>query len=380
MKMAGKTYTDKGKDTETEEPRIRYAGEDVEEVFRIMEDSPLWPALQEAGIGRFPFTRRQLLLLRGANPLPQRYHYIEQGKRFAFFTVYDNRMDLLTFGKAHWYMDLQTIAYPCSFSGGGYVTNDVEWMLGCIKRLRGCKLVLNIPEYRKVRGMAVGETLPTCRLYLRPEHTSLEAYLRSLRSPYRRRMRLALRRCGGVRMERQQAGQEDLHPLYLQTFARSAYPLERLERSFFEEAEGERLVFFWQDMTVGFVLLEQMEEELVFLLCGMEYAPKGSGDDAFREEIVAGESTCAAKMPFRNADLYYFMLLQIVDYAICHHCKSIDFGQTSEKTKLKFGAVPEKRYFYAHHSNPFLNLTAILGRHILEYRYAFPEYHVYKKE
>ena len=54
-------------------------------------------------------------------------------------------------------------------------------------------------------------------------------------------------------------------------------------------------------------------------------------------------------------------------------------GQTSEKTKLKFGAELQRKYFYAHHSNPFLNLFAMVGKHMLEYKYEFPEYHVFKE-
>jgi len=80
-----------------------------------------------------------------------------------------------------------------------------------------------------------------------------------------------------------------------------------------------------------------------------------------------------------NADLYFYMLLLIVEYAIKRNLKSIDFGQTSEKTKLKFGAVLNKKYFYAHHSNPFLNLFAMVGKHMLEYKYEFPEFHVFKE-
>ena len=94
------------------------------------------------------------------------------------------------------------------------------------------------------------------------------------------------------------------------------------------------------------------------MFCGMEYR---------KEEI-------------KNPDLYFYMLLQIVDYAISHHCKTIDFGQTSEKTKMKFGAVLQKKYFYSHHTNPFLNVIALMGRHILEYTYQFPEFHVFKIE
>ena len=332
------------------------------EIFRVMEASPCYPGLKAAGLGSFPMTEEMLFLLKKANPLPQEYHFIEEGKRFAFFTVYENRMDLLTFGKASWYMRIKTIAYPCSLSCGGYLTNDLPMMLRYIKSLKGGKLILNTTSCEKVRGMGCGETLPTCRLTIRPEHVSAEAYLDSLRSTYRRRMKLALKWCGDVAVSEYgnssgtgDAALPDVYPLYCQTYEKSEYKLERLEQSFFEETDGVRLVFFRKEKPVGFVLLKRREEELIFLFCGMDYT---------------GEN--------HNADLYYTMLYHIVKYGIEHRCKTIDFGQTSENTKLKFGAELERRYFYAHHSNPLLNLIAIVGKPVLEYHYRFPDYRVFK--
>ena len=84
------------------------------------------------------------------------------------------------------------------------------------------------------------------------------------------------------------------------------------------------------------------------------------------------------KTTLTNADLYFCMLLHIVEYAIERGCKTIDFGQTSELTKMKFGAHLEKRYFYAHHSNPLINLLAMAGRRMLEYTYAFPDFRVFR--
>lgn len=364
-----------------------------EEILRVMEESPCYPQILAAGLGSFPMSGKMLFLLKKANPLPQEYHYIERRSSFAFFTVYENRMNLLTFGKASWYMKIRTIAYPCSLSCGGYLTNDLPMMLSYIKSLKGGTLVLNVPTGDKIKGMCCGETLPTCRLTLRPEHTSPEAYLDSLRSTYRRRIRLALKHCedvevreydpkGNVRFaaegkaegevagngaERTLPGTKDaedtvpekcpdLYDMYCKTYERSEYKLEKLERSFFERIEAVRLVFYREGKPKGFVLLKQASAELVFLFCGMDYPEQGA-----------------------NADLYYLMLYHIVVYGISHRCRTIDFGQTSENTKLKFGAVPEKRFFYAHHSNPVLNLVALAGKTVLEYHYRFPDYHVFKE-
>ena len=74
------------------------------------------------------------------------------------------------------------------------------------------------------------------------------------------------------------------------------------------------------------------------------------------------------------------MLYNIIEYAIKNDCETIDFGQTSEETKLKFGAMLEKRYFYAHHSNKVLNFLVRKCKSVLEYKYEFPEYHVFKEK
>ncbi len=323
-----------------------------DEIFRVLRKSPA--VRKELGEELpYPFSEEMLTLLKKGNPLPQRYYFIESGDRFAFFTVYDNRMDLFTFGRARLFMNIQTIAFPCSLSSGGYITNDPGFMLGFIKSIKGCKLVLNVPERIKVKGMSCGETLPTCILTIPDGVKNIGGYINCLRSPYRRRLNLALKRCGDVDMELIKDGSCNIYPLYLQTFERSDYKLEQLGSEFFDRVEGDRLVFSRDGSPIGFVLLKKNGNELIFLLCGMDYE-------------------------YDTADLYYMMLLKIVEYAIENGCRTIDLGQTSEKTKLRFGAVLEKRYFYAHHTNPFLNLFAVAGRHLLEYKYDFPTYNVFK--
>ncbi len=333
-----------------------FISDDPDSVFAVMKKSRHSAQIfTDNGDASFPFHEEMLGILKRANPLEQKYYFIEDEERYAFFTSYMNRMNLFTFGRAEWYIRLQTIAFPCSLSCSGFLTNDTGWMLGYIKTIKGCKLVLNLEENIRVKGMASGETLPTCSLTLKKEHTSVEAYLDSLRSPYRRRMNLAMKRCADIRVIRNADESINVHPLYLQTYERSDYKLECLGREFFDKSEGEKLVFMRGDEPAGFVLLKVNGEELIFMLCGMEYKE--------------GEN---------NADLYYFMLLHIVGYAIEHDCRTIDFGQTSENTKLKFGAVLKKRYFYAHHSVHLINLLAILGRHLLEYDKQFGEYHVFR--
>ena len=68
-----------------------------------------------------------------------------------------------------------------------------------------------------------------------------------------------------------------------------------------------------------------------------------------------------------------------IEYAIDNKCDYIDFGQTSEDAKLKIGCYLEKKYFYIHHSNKFLNKVAGLMKGILEYKYSFCDHRVFKE-
>lgn len=302
---------------------------------------------------QYPFEDGLLNLLKEENKLLQKYVFIQKNDAFAFFTIYENKMNIFTFGKLKWFLKLKVIGYPCSFSCCGYLTNDEEMMFDYIRKIKGAKLVLNVNSSRPIKQMAVGETLPTCILDKHLE--SIQGYMAHLRSPYRRRMKKAAAACKDLTVKEINDGSADIYRLYLNTYQKSDYKLEKLEKGFFDKIDAVRLVFFKEAEPVGFVLLKQDRNKLLFLLCGMDYR-------------------------YDTASLYYFMLYHIVCFAILHGCSAIDFGQTSEETKLRFGARLEKKYFYAHHSNRILNTAARLGKGLLEYKYDFPEYRVFKNE
>lgn len=301
----------------------------------------------------YPFNEESLRLLKEENKFEQEYFYIESGDDYAFFVLYKNRMNLFTFGKMKCFYPLQVIGYPCSLSNCGYVTNNPVFLFGFIKTIKGAKLVLNVEESLQIDGMTVGETLPTC--LFENSFATMQEYMDSLRSQYRRRLRLAEKNCRDIEVRELSDNSVDIYPLYLNTYEKSDYKLEKLERGFFEKAEAVKLVFMQGALPRGFVMLKTVGEKLIFMLCGMDYR-------------------------YETADLYYYMLLNIIQYAITHNIPYIDLGQTSEETKMKFGAVLKKRYFYAHHTNPLLNGAVKLGKSLLEYHYKFPNYRVFREE
>ena len=301
----------------------------------------------------YPFNEKLICLLKDENKFEQEYYYIENGKDYAFFILYKNKMNIFTFGKLKCFINLKIIGYPCSLSNCGYITNNERFMFDYIKTISGAKLVLNVSNPILIENMTVGETLPTC--IFKNTFSSVDEYLTSLRSGYRRRINIAINNCKDIEIKEINDNSINVYDLYLNTYNKSNYKLEKLEKGFFEKIEAQKLVFLKNNKPVGFVLIKQDNDKLIFMLCGMDYQ-------------------------YDTTDLYYYMLFNIIKYAIDHNCEIIDFGQTSEETKMKFGALLEEKYFYAHHTNPILNYAVKLGKNILEYKYDFPEYRVFKEE
>ena len=187
----------------------------------------------------FPYTEDFLMLCKRENPFKQEYYYIERGEDYAFFIVYYNKLNIFTLGKKELFMNVKTIGLPCSLSDEGFLTNNLSFMLDYIKTIKGGKLVLNVIEPKQKAGIVLGETLPTCVFQIC--HKSIEEYIGSLRSGYRRRLNLAIKRCQD--MEVKYNDSTDIHRLYLNTYEKSDYKLERLEKGFFEQIDANKIVF-----------------------------------------------------------------------------------------------------------------------------------------
>ena len=299
----------------------------------------------------YPFDKDLLSLLKKENHFEQEYYYLERGSDYAFFTLYKNKMNIFTFGKWKCNYSLNVIGFPCSLSSCGYVTNNEQMMLDFIKTIKGAKLVLNVTNPHPVKKMTVGKTLPTC--IFNNNFSTIDEYMDSLRSSYRRRIRIANEKCSNIRAVKDNSA--DIYDLYLNTYNKSDYKLEKLEKGFFESVDADKIVFMKEDIPIGFVLLKQTGNQLIFMLCGMDYN-------------------------YETTDLYYHMLYNIVKYAIERKCKVIDFGQTSEETKMKFGAFLEEKFFYAHHTNFIINGLVKIGKGLLEYKYKFPKFRVFREE
>ncbi|MCR3956596.1 MAG: GNAT family N-acetyltransferase [Gudongella sp.] len=287
-----------------------------------------------------------LSLLERVNPCNQGYH-VEKG---TFIVTYRLRMDLLNlWGRLPLKIDANVVGLPISVADPGYlgIEAHVEDFLG---RQRGLWVVLNGNKPFSVPA----KTLST--FVFRNRFDSFSEYLHSLRSPYRRRIKMALDK-GEDLLIRKGEFTEDHYGLYREVVGRSDHPLEILPLEFFREYHGDIYEFRSKEgRLLAFVQTKKHDDRLRFLFCG------------FRREDV------------EEFDLYYNMLLWIVRLGIDEGVREIDFGQTSEESKLKIGCQERERYLFIHHHNPALRwmLTRLLP--MFSYR-SYPTIHrVFKEE
>ena len=245
---------------------------------------------------------------------------------------YKMRMNLFTFGRGSFSLPFTVVAPPLSVDEAGY-TGSLPSLLKDYKNRRGNFLFLNLqepPDLPRELALPVEKTLPSCVFYSR--FADFSEYLAALRSPYRRRIRLALKRGDPLRIEATDPARFTArhHDLYLQVLGRSKYPLETLGAGFFRAFDGELYTFLHGGEPVAFVTLRRDGEVLKFIFGGMDYTLRDS------------------------LDLYYNMLLFILQRGLETGAKVINFGQTAETAKCLIGCVLSPRYMLAFSSNPLL--------------------------
>ncbi len=143
--------------------------------------------------------------------------------------------------------------------------------------------------------------------------------------------------------------------LYMDVYNHSPYQLEKLSLSYFQQFPASLYEFCQDEKPVGFVQLAFHQSVMSFLFCG------------FDRSLVT--SHC----------LYQNMLLWMLQLAILKKCTLVDFGQTTEETKTKLGAVLQKKDLYLSHKNPVIHaLMSPLARWL-----SYPGYpvthHVFKE-
>lgn len=329
----------------------------LEKVARARDLPPAWDDL----CADYFQTREFLIHCEEENPCGQEYLVCRSGSALSGGAIlYSLPVSPFTFLGGRGAITMKICGVPCSVSASGLLGGEearracMTWLMA---ETKGLRLFLNLGEKTELRGLASGATFPAVVMEGLPD--TYEAYLRSLRSPYRRWLKLIERASSPLTRS---AGPCSLftdahHRLYLEVLKRSAGPLERLSADFFRRLPPSfRLESLYAgDCLAGWSITLIWKDSFYFFLTGLDY---GS---------------------LKRYDTYFALLASIVKAGIESGARRIDLGQTTEWAKCRFGGALEARYMAGHHSNKALNALLRLGQGILGYKAKDPGFRVFKE-
>lgn len=294
--------------------------------------------------------RPLLELLDDVNPCNQEYETIDA----ASIVSYSLKLNIFNFTRfIPIYIHARIIGLPISLCEKGYWGNN-----NSVKRLihskKGLKIVLNA---NKDLGTS-GQTLST--FVFNNSFKNFDDYLNTLRCSYRRRIKRALNFRKKLRINKiDKVNFTKTHyELYLSVMKRTENLLEVLPFEFFTNYDSELYEFVDVDLNtvLGFIQLKQIDDCLYFFFGGFH------------------------KEDNENYDLYYNMLIKIIEVGIEKEVETINFGQTSEESKLKIGCVEVHKYIYIHHSNMIINKILQILAPLFSYKPYNIKHNVFKLE
>lgn len=290
-----------------------------------------------------------LSLLEKINPCNQCYEITED----SLIISYDLKLNLFNFKNIlPLNVKAQIIGLPISLSQRGYF-GDLNKVLDIIKKRKGLKIILNA-DTEIIKGSRTLSTFEFTNNF-----NTFDDYLNKLRSSYRRRLNKALSQRNNIVIRKiiNSNFTSEHYNLYLSIMNRTDNPLEILPIEFFKQYET--VIYEFIDKSneniIGFIQLKEFDDKLCFLFGG------------FNKEDV------------EKFDIYYNMLLKIIEIGIEKKVKKIDFGQTAEESKLKIGCKEVNKYLYAHHSNTIINFLIQKLLPLMSYRPYKTVHHVLKE-
>jgi predicted N-acyltransferase len=207
-------------------------------------------------------------------------------------------------------------------------------------------LFLNLTEKPTDIKNASGKTLPT--IVFSNSFVDWNDYLASLRSNYRRRLKMISRNNVNLRLEKKDcsAFTEEMHRQYLQVYKRSNGKLEKLSFEFFRNLPTVFIltVCYQNDTAIGWNIALYDNNVYYFFLGGIDYKFN------------------------RIHNTYLRLLMQLIQDGIESKAKIIELGQTAETPKMRMGGKPEILYMEAHHSNMVFNKLIKMSGSLLEYK------------
>ncbi len=266
-----------------------------------------------------------LKMLEKVNPCKQIYYTGEK----SLVISYDLRINLLNFINTFpLKIKVRIIGLPISICERGYF-GDIGEVMEIVKTMKGLTLILNGNGDLDSKSRALSSFI------MEKSFNSFNEYLNSLRAPYRRRINKALIHRNDLLIR--ELSQDDFtyehYLLYKSVMERTANPLETLTIEYFKGYDAKLYEFLDRNTSriLGFIQLKVIGGQLYFLFCGFNIEDN------------------------KEYDLYYNMLLKIIEEGIDLGVRRINFGQTSEESKLKLGCVEKDKYLAIHHHNRAVN-------------------------
>ncbi len=305
--------------------------------------------------------RRFLSHAQQYNPCQQRYYVLlEDGALAAGAVVYTLRLDMLTFLAIPSPIKVQIVGIPCSVSAGGIIGSIANQTL-LLERITqtegGFLLCLNIAQPIAPEVCFAGRTLPT--VLLQCTFNSWDDYLHSLRSAYRRRLLQLQSQAAALTITTIPCHDFDaeMYRLYEQVYQRSKDKLEKLPREFFANlpAEFTLTTYAAKDKLCGWTISLQDGDAWFFFLGGRNYAAQAT------------------------ENLYFCMLVTVLQQAMAAGVRVIDFGQTAEIPKMRLGGELCEKFMLGHHSKSIMHKFLHQISPLLCYTRQVPPVHVFQE-
>jgi hypothetical protein len=295
------------------------------------------------------------------NPCGQRYYLcFADGILVSAAITYSLRLDILTFFKLKSPVRVHIIGVPCSVSSAGIFgtapgTSKLKEHI--FENEKGFVLALNLSEIPNGK-YASARTLPT--VVLRNLFLSWDEYVSSLRSPYRRRLKIIDRTIDELKIEIMPCSgfTIQMYNQYLEVYERSSGKLEKLSSDFFKFLpENFRLtVCYHGNSVIGWNIGIHHRDTWYFFLGGYDY------------QFIREHKT------------YFILLTEIVKQGIAQKAGIIEMGQTAEIPKVRMGGELKPLYMEAHHSNAIADKILRAGGNLLGYKRKTKAVHTFRKE
>jgi hypothetical protein len=327
----------------------------------IVKSSPDDLNISWDNLASFYFQKREFLShLHKYNPCAQRYYELYCENIFAAGSiVYTLKIDILTFANIPSPFKVQVIGLPVSVAAPPVIGDpgEFEYLLSEIIKIEpGIILGINFME-DYLKGKVINlRTLPTIILKLSSD--TIAGYEKSLRHPYRRRLRRISEKFSNVTSVTSDCSvfSEEHYSLYCQIMRKTTTKLETLTLEVFKHLPSnfQLTTYYSEGRMLCWHVVCKDKDVLFFFFGGMNYA--------YRDQFHS----------------YNNNLLGIISFAIHNKYQEIDFGQTAEIAKTRLGGKLSERRMFFYHKNPIIHGILKLFKTLINYSKTFERSTVFK--